>query len=566
MRKKVVKVELLFLLILLTGCGKPENDTAREFLNATQKEAKETAGVSNENETVENSQTDEQAGISREFIEERYPGKTILNYMYAEPEVWGGVKEHRYTDEQMVAVNDYLTENGQDYVLYFMPVELENMTLDYVLDVVNGDTPPDIITSVGYNEVVDNSTQKMVFNGVYQNLDEYSETEAYKKLTEAYPTGLYELSLYNGTFYGFKTTVFESKVNCYFYNKDVAEKYGIKKSDIEGKSLSDIIPVLDRLEGWGKDYKYSITASYLYEDVLNFIGTNFYFGNYEREPVFWLDSIGVDENTESGDIISITDSESVKKEYEALYEMFQKGYSCINGQKNKEYYYGTHIGDTTIKVNSFIESFLVTAIGNEIDTSYTSTWDSSQNTIVVPCKRRYTTDIGGWSMINGVCKNSGNKEKALEAIAYICSDEMLSNIMVRGVASSGYEVKNYTSKGEAEYSTEGTGNLGNQYLVKTVGDIDRQLAAKSMKAAKIETEIEGYYFDLSDYAEEVKEIKQIEELYLGVYEIPQLYSDEYENFEEAWNDFDKKLEEAGIDKVIAEINKQKIALERGLGK
>ena len=74
---------------------------------------------------------------------------------------------------------------------------------------------------------------------------------------------MYNLSLYNGTFYGFKTNVFSSETNYYIYNKDVADKYGIKKSDVEGKSLSDIIPVLNKLKGWESDYKYSITTSYL---------------------------------------------------------------------------------------------------------------------------------------------------------------------------------------------------------------------------------------------------------------------------------------------------------------
>ena len=40
--------------------------------------------------------------------------------------------------------------------------------------------------------------------------------------------------------------------------------------------------------------------------------------------------------------------------------------------------------------------------------------------------------------------NLNNKEKALEAMATICSDKMLSEIMVNGTESAGYEVKNYT--------------------------------------------------------------------------------------------------------------------------
>ena len=105
----------------------------------------------------------------------------------------------------------------------------------------------------------------------------------------------------------------------------MADKYGIKKSDVEGKSLSDIIPVLNKLKGWESDYKYSITTSYLNQYELNFIEPNFYFDNYDSAPVFWLECIGVDANTNDDNVITITDSKKVRKDYEALYEMYQQG-------------------------------------------------------------------------------------------------------------------------------------------------------------------------------------------------------------------------------------------------
>ena len=565
MRSKCLKILLLSSAIILSGCNNnnTENDSARDFLNATQKEtvisAKEETSLQNEN-------ADEHIELSKEFLEERYPDKTILSYMYAEPQVWNGKTEHRYSYEQMVAVNDYLVENGADYVIYFMPVALENMTLEYVLDVINGDNPPDIITSVGCNDVTDNSSQKMVFNGIYEDLDKYSNTDAYQKLTKAYPSGLYNLSLYNGTFYGFKTNVFSSETNYYIYNKDVADKYGIKKSDVEGKSLSDIIPVLNKLKGWESDYKYSITTSYLNQYELNFIEPNFYFDNYDSAPVFWLECVGVDANTNDENVITITDSKKVRKDYEALYEMYQQGYSCINGIKDKKYYYSTTdiLGDVT--VNSFLESSCMTTAGKKTMDFHTR-WDASQNMEAVPMIKRYTTDIGGWSTINGVCSKSNNKEKALEAMATICSDKMLSEIMVNGTESAGYEVKSYTPKITDLYTSDGAGNMANQYLINDTDDKDRQLAKESMKDAKIDIGIEGYYFDLSAYKEKVVAIRKIEREFLGeVNDVPKLFSDEYGSFEEAWNDFDRKLKEAGADEIVSEINKQRLEMNKGLSK
>ncbi len=565
MRNKSLKILLLSSAIILSGCNNnnTEKDSVRDFLNEAQKEVKETVTDTKEEVSTVNNNKDEQSRLSKEFLEERYPGKTILSYMYAEPQAWNDNVEHRYSDEQMVAVNDYLVENGTDYVIYFMPVTLENMTLDYALDVVNGENPPDIITSVGYSDVVDNSSKKMIFSGIYEDLDKYSDTESYKKLMDAYPSGLYRLSLYNGAFYGFKTYVFSSETNYYMYNRDVADKYEIKKSDIEGKSLGGVIPVLNKIKGWESDYKYSVTASYLSQYELNFLEPNFYFENYDSDPVFWLDCIGVDANTDDDNVITITNSKMIKKDYEALYEMYQKGYSCINGIKGKKNYYGTSnlIGDVTI--NSFIESCCVTTSGKK-KMNILTRWDTSQNMEVVPMIKRYTTDIGGYSTINGVCSKSNNKDKALDAIATICSDKILSNIMVNGTDSVGYEVKNYTPKNCDSYTSDGTDNLANQYLVDDKDDIDRQLAKESMKDAKINTSIEGEYFDLSGYKENLIEIKKIESGFLGnYYDVPKLFSDEYGSFEEAWNDFDRKLKEAGADEVVSEINKQRLEMSKG---
>ena len=45
--------------------------------------------------------------------------------------------------------------------------------------------------------------------------------------------------------------------------------------------------------------------------------------------------------------------------------------------------------------------------------------------------------------------------------------------------------------------------MANQYLINDTDDTDRQLAKESMKDAKIDIGIEGYYFDLSAYKEKV---------------------------------------------------------------
>lgn len=51
-----------------------------------------------------------------------------------------------------------------------------------------------------------------------------------------------------------------------------------------------------------------------------------------------------------------------------------------------------------------------------------------------------------------------------------------------------------------------------------------------------------------------------------VNDVSKLFSDEYGSFKEAWNDFDRKLKEAGADEIVSEINKQRIEMNKGLSK
>lgn len=566
------KIIILLLTTSLIGCQKQsadEGQAAKDFLNGATEESisddkEETSGYVDYNfqSDKEPVYINIQDIVTIDFLHERYPGKQIINYMYADPQVWYGRKENRYSDEQIVAFNDYLVENNQDYVLYFMPVPLEEMTLQYVKDKMQSDNPPDIITSVNQIHVVDNSTEKMVFNGVYEKLDEYSGTDAYKRLMNAYPSKLYDLSLYNGEFYGFKTNVFASEVSYYQYDSNIANKYGIKPEDVEGKKLNEIIGVLDKVKGWDEEYDKSITASYMTMDIYNFLPVSFYFDNYERTPVYCLDCIGIDANSDSDDIISITDSKALKEEYRAKYDMYQKGYSIVKNRGESEYY-AIYSGNDTDDFESFMCTIALSTSDTEVAEAYCS-WKNNDNMILVPGMRTYTTDKLKESVINGICSTSKNKEKALEAMAFICGDKVLSNILVDGVGRSGYKLKNYVPQSTNIYNTTGAGALANQYIVDNSYDINREMARKSMENVIIAKEIEGYYFDLTKYKSEMEKIREIQDDMLWNYvKQAELYSDKYDSFDEAWEDLDRQLREAGIDEVLEEINRQKSEIYAG---
>ena len=83
---------------------------------------------------------------------------------------------------------------------------------------------------------------------------------------------------------------------------------------------------------------------------------------------------------------------------------------------------------------------------------------------------------------------------------------------------------------------------------------------QQLKKMSTDKEVGGDYYNLENLEAEVNKVQEVENKYLWsiIYENESdgLYDHKYKNFDEAWNDFDRQLKEAGIDKIIKEVKKQ----------
>ena len=97
--KKLTSV-LLVGVLLLIGCGaNDKSNTARDLFKEKSTEITETG--SNTNDSKEKIEGDAYTEITTEFLENRYPGKSIVDYLYVEPAAYNEGEQYvKYTDEE----------------------------------------------------------------------------------------------------------------------------------------------------------------------------------------------------------------------------------------------------------------------------------------------------------------------------------------------------------------------------------------------------------------------------------------------------------------------------------
>lgn len=540
----------LGVVLVLSGCSSEESDTANFFDDSNVK-IKET--------TASNVIVGSDFKIDRKFLEERYPGKTILEYIYKDWEIIYNSGE-TYTKKQIIALNDYLVENGQDYVIYFRPLNDEEGTSDNVVSMVNGENPPDIISAFQQDDFFDEGgtyypTEDLIDKGVFANLDEYKNTGDYKKYVSSVPQEAYRLSLFNDVFYGFKSGTFSKNLQVYIYNEELAEKYGIKPEDLENKSISEIYPYVEKVARGESEEKDFHASSVWPGNSMLFL--KMYVKDFTKKEEPYLTSIGVDAEEEGG-IIAITESETQKQEWKAFYELIANGYEEVANSTEVE-------GEMNYEKRKNV--FIFQGYNHTLNANFDDLKEDygKLNKVNTVLKGEFPVhEASGATLFTGICSKSKNKETAFKALAFIYGSSDASNILINGPDSINYDVKDITFTDEdiAESRNWRRSYMGNCYIIKDeYGNEDSVIEkAESLKGSEIRDDIEGYYFNLENVEEQAWAIDAIEYKYLDEDSIrgkkTGFFDSKYKNFDEAWAGFEKELKDAGIDEVLAEFRRQ----------
>lgn len=233
--KKILSFLLVTMFVFsLSACDMSEKENRSDMENRSFSSTSEDGGFEDNSEDTADNEIDiaKENFPSYDEVQAEYPGKTVL--------VWAIAKTgyERHAPFHTRRVNEYLDEQGCGFAVCFTPVNFDfdeifpDPMLAGINELLNSGERIDIISPLNYDE--------FVFDGLYEPLDEYMETDIGRELYRAFPEKLWESLRINGGIYGLSGWIDDilSADGGYYVNAELAEKYGY-----------DVVkPVLEQLD------------------------------------------------------------------------------------------------------------------------------------------------------------------------------------------------------------------------------------------------------------------------------------------------------------------------------
>ncbi len=479
----------------------------------------ENSGFSDDSGNTENSDLYKENFPSYEEVQAEYPDKTVL--------VWAIVRTgyESHAPFPSAKLNDYLDEQGYDFAVCFKPVYyaftdevFPDPMLTEVKELLGDGEQIDIISPMNYDE--------FVFDGLYEPLDEYSETEIGRGLYNAFPEKFWESMRINGGIYGLcgDMAVVFSPDRGYYVNAELAEKYGYDVT-------KPILEQLDILKAVKENEKNTdIFSTHLeLDNIVSFVNVKML-----SSAVYW------NSDTHSAEL-SIDNPQYI--EWLRLFDTLKNENLLNNLLKNN-------------KDNFFIMSDTVCGgIGyadmKPIDVDYFG------NTVTaIPVFTPYST-MRTAPIATGICSKSEYKEKAFKLLAKIFTDPDLNNLMVYGVEGENYTLENGVIK---EIAFPAGTNMFNVNPFNTYRFANQMICHRSeynLFAPEQYTNIfekSEVYEDIDFTLDPQSIISELNAEYIAADNIS--LSDKDRTFDDVLAEYREGLYAAGVQKIIDECNKQ----------
>ncbi len=519
MKGSVIMKKLFVILIsvlLLVSCTKEEPKGILDMLPDGQStsSAQQEAEADMSEVTNELPPQSEPLHYSYEYVKEQYPDKTVLTWHMT------SMGEDDIPDTDVI--NKYLSSLNCDFVLAVNPSRYaygEN-AYDSILKAIEEGTPPDIISTIEMNrygsEVSNYPTA--VRAGLLEPLDDYlSGTDLGKELVSIFSPEYLKTFTIDGKIYGIDGSFNNVYMTYgYFVNARLADKYGF---DIT-KSILDQLDVLEAVKSGEPncDIIGPITLS----------SASLYSRSYCE---------GICYDPEADIFYSPLDDKGYTETLKMYYELYSLGYVETDfGSKNECFILPSYQRSGKLLYQN---SKTVQKICNE-HIGYIECYPVFEDDHSIA----YTSGTA-----NGVCANSNNKDKAFELLALLYTDPKLNDLFCYGSDITTDEKGCIIPRTNVwSYAFRFPNMLINSPVYNSFGGtcdpVDKRDAYERVKNAVIIPECLGY--ELSD------ELRAKQSAVNGIIRDHSFWN--YDSYEASISELKAKLDEAGMDKLIEDIN------------
>ncbi|MCD7742420.1 MAG: ABC transporter substrate-binding protein [Ruminococcus sp.] len=440
-----------------------------------------------------------------EEYKKTYEGSTVL--------VW--LTEWTPTYEQ--AYNDYLYENGYDYVVCFKNIidyEEDNKSYYQITnEMIDNGEQIDIIDSFGVifgQEAISNNYYYYSENGLFEPLDSYLSDEKYSEYYNLMPQEYWDSYKYNGSIYG----IDNSYSSLYSDNGFAVNNEIFEETDY---TIESFLKPLNELQ---EELKDCYDATGMFVNISRFFFTSdFYIANYIDEGIAIKNSKAV----------NVFEQEKALDYYKLINEMRMDGYATIDSSFEDM---------TAIECISSPCAYGET-IENEKD-GLTKVFYQQNNYIKNPTRAI------------GISTKSKNKSLSFDCLMDITFNSKTNNVITYGIEGVNHNINSdgtveMISTDETTYQPDLIYN--NCYVSAPCTTTNNEIYAHDYPSAYENAQYLdgfGFLFDASE----------IKDTYLSVVNKISEFNPTSDDIDSYLVEFNQELYDAGMQDVLDEINRQ----------
>ena len=428
MVKKIFSMLLSLLFVLLAACSAADNADNNEPSQPSPET--EVSSVTTSSSTQEHNVEVIEAPTnyfdenfpSYDDIQAQYPDKTVLVWVF-EGTMW-----EQLTPLRSKEINEYLDSLGCDFAVCFTPVwcsatnDKNAYYNDCVEEMVADEERIDLIYVLmkSAEEGIPNVYHNSVHRGLFVPLDEYFETEAGRKLYDVMPANHWESLRVNGSIYGVDGNLNSMGLDYgYYVNKELADKYGYDLS----KPIEEQLDILREV----KEKEYLNYDAFAFSSGTLDYPISYFTSSKEIVPaVYWDEekhtALCALDNPEYLEKLRFLDM--LSKERLLSYAVGGSSRLWFVAQTSLEGGYAAYYGSTE-PIELYYETFANFGEDNVVE--------------VYPVFNEPGGIQASYSA-TGICSASQNKDKAFELLALTQTDPYLNNLMVYGKEGVDYNL------------------------------------------------------------------------------------------------------------------------------
>lgn len=421
---------------------------------------------------------------------------------------------------------DKVMEEVNEYTLEKINATVDMTQIDWgdydqkMQVIISSGEPFDIAYTNGGNYVQD--AQK----GAYEPLDELLETHG-QDLLEVLDPALIDGASIDGKLYGIPSNKEAARQKVFTFNKRLVDEYGFDLESV--KSLEDLEPMLKEI----KENESNVTPIATFNPYLP------YDYIFDEEMPFGFPLEG-----DTDTVVNQFESDEAMETFKTMHKYFKEGYIK---------------SDAATSTDSWpmdVENWFVRM--GESQPYADLLWSRSANyeLVSVPMEDPVTFNSSVTGAIQAISTTSQNPEKAMEFLNLLNTDEYLRNLVDKGIEGTHYE-KNEDGTIEdlparIDHYNMPTYALGNHFNLYLYEDdpADKWDAFEEFNESAETAPTLGFHFNSDPVRTEIASISNVsKQFYPGI-------ATGSVDPEKALPEFNKKLKDAGIDKVLDEIQKQ----------